>query len=482
MEGRGLVLAKEDDADCRLSLTRQSRGTFVYIIIPTEFGEFCVTFLFLSSFYHLARFFTSSPWRRNCSSRCRRRHRCRRPSHRRRRSSTCCCWSRCCLAEASWPDRRDLRWRRRLRRLLQPRRPRSTWRPSSAAGRRTCACASPAWKGPRRASRRSDTGRRPCPSGRVSSCGGSAWSSGRKRSCTARICTAFRRCANVCAPSGWSSSWRLCRSIRRCRCGGFLSSSKKRGDRRHLPCCHQTGSGDPIGSLRGRLAAAHRTMRTCPICGAPIRRGSMAPSSCQSWGSWTGCCRHRNRRRPIWPCGPAGRDPLRPWSQLVREGKSHDRATREVLGATIRRRRGNRGRRALLRAGGAGSPSPISNVWSRARTRWLANRGRVAIQEPDPSIRWLASSDSCGRRGSAASSPWIRSVRPQFCFRRSPWDLRSWPAILCRPGQLRDAGDWSLDCPSAPRPPSWGCGGGGGDCASCAEREADAAGWDSACR
>ena len=41
------MLAKEDDADCRLSLTRQSRGTFVYIIIPTEFGEFCVTFLFL---------------------------------------------------------------------------------------------------------------------------------------------------------------------------------------------------------------------------------------------------------------------------------------------------------------------------------------------------------------------------------------------------------------------------------------------------
>ena len=56
MEGRGLVLAKEDDADCRLSLTRQSRGTFVYIIIPTEFGEFCVTFLFLSFFLSLGPF------------------------------------------------------------------------------------------------------------------------------------------------------------------------------------------------------------------------------------------------------------------------------------------------------------------------------------------------------------------------------------------------------------------------------------------
>ena len=131
-------------------------------------------------------------------------------------------------------------------------------------------------------------------------------------------------------------------------------------DRRPLAPTVLPPDGEP-GSLRGRLAAALRTMRKCPICGVPIRRGStMAPSSCQSWGFWTVCC--CRRRRPISPCGPAGRDAWRPWKQLVREGKSHDRATREVLETNIRRRRGSR---ALLRAGAGLS------YWSLYRPRWI---------------------------------------------------------------------------------------------------------------
>lgn len=51
------------------------------------------------------------------------------------------------------------------------------------------------------------------------------------------ICMASPPCVTACAPSDWSSSWKLCHNTRKCRCGpGILTPCASEGQIKRLVC------------------------------------------------------------------------------------------------------------------------------------------------------------------------------------------------------------------------------------------------------
>ena len=132
------------------------------------------------------------------------------------------------------------------------------------------------------------------------------------------------------------------------------------------------------------VAARRRPCRRAPACGSgSARRGSTAPSSCSSAGSWSGLrSRHAPARRQRGPHRPRRSNSSRP----ARTPPSHwvNLSAVPLVDATVTFKSSKEPGRGQLRPAALGGPRPLERASSPSRSTTAARKAR----RPSSSRPW----------------------------------------------------------------------------------------------